>query len=107
MYRQIKVYPEDSANQKIIWRKSPNEPIKTYDLNRVTFETAFAPYLATLTLHQPSYDERDSYPITSAVLERHFYVDDLLTGAQSLQELCTLRNEIIQLLHKGEFNLRK
>ena len=47
MYRQIKVYPEDIVYHKIIWRENRNEPIKTYDLNRITFGTASATFLAT------------------------------------------------------------
>ena len=107
MYRQIKVYPEDKVYQKIIWRETPNESLKIYELNRVTFGTASAPYLATRTLHQLADDERDSHPLASAALKRDFYVDDLLTGAQSLQDAIKLRDELINLLRKGGFNLRK
>ena len=101
MYRQVKVYPEDRAYQKIIWRETPNEPLKIYELNRVTFGTSSTPYLATRTLHQLADDEHDSHPLASATLRRDFYVDDLLIGAQSLQDAFNLCNELILLLRKG------
>ena len=61
----------------------------------------------TRILLQLAKDESHSYPSASAILERDFYVDDLLTGAQSFQESFDLRNDLIQLLNKGGFNFRK
>ena len=40
------------------------------------------------------------------ILKRDFYVDDLLAGAQTLEEALLLRNELIRLLDKGGFSLR-
>ncbi|XP_033229595.1 uncharacterized protein LOC117181137 [Belonocnema kinseyi] len=107
MYRQVRVSQKDSRFQKILWRDSPQEPIKIYSLNTVTFGTACAPFLAIRTLHQLDEDERESFPIASAVLKRDFYVDDLLTGTQTFEETFNLRNDLISLLKRGGFNLRK
>ena len=107
MYRQIRVAQEDSLSQKILWRQDPSEPIKIYSLNRVTFGTACAPFLAIRTLHKLADDKHKAHPIASAILKRDFYVDDLLTGAHTLQDALELRNELITLLNKGGFNLRK
>ncbi|XP_033212443.1 uncharacterized protein LOC117170034 [Belonocnema kinseyi] len=107
MYRQIRVAQDDSLFQKILWRPDPSEPIKIYSLNRVTFGTTCAPFLAIRTLHKLADDERESYPIASAILKRDFYVDDLLTGAHTFQEALELRNDLSNLLNKGSFNLRK
>ena len=107
MYRQIRVDTQDTAFQKILWRENPTEPIKIYALNRVTFGTACAPFLAIRTLHQLADDEGDFYPTASKILKRDFYVDDLLTGAQTFEEARALRDDLINLLGKGGFNLRK
>ena len=78
-----------------------------YSLNRVTFGTASAPFLATRTLQQLAENEKESHPIAARILRRGFYVDDLLIGAQSFDEALSLRNELIELLSKGGFSLRK
>lgn len=39
MYRMVQMRPEDRKFQKILWRFSDNEPIKSYELNTVTFGT--------------------------------------------------------------------
>ena len=107
MYRQIRVSNNDSLFQKILWRDSPQQPIKIYSLNTVTFGTACAPFLAIRTLHQLAEDESERFPIASAILKRDFFVDDLLTGAQTFQDAISLRDNLIKLLQKGGFNLRK
>ena len=93
--------------QKIFWRETPDEPLKVYTLNTVTFGTAAAPFLAIRTLHQLAEDEQENYPNAAAILKRDFYVDDLLTGANTYHEALSLRNGLIELLRKGGFNLRK
>ncbi|XP_043470230.1 uncharacterized protein LOC122503667 [Leptopilina heterotoma] len=107
MYRQIRVSPEDSLFQKILLRSDPSEPIKIFALNRVTFGTACAPFLAIRTLAQLASDESESYPEAARVLKNDFYVDDMLSGSQTFEDAMKLRDELIQLLSKDGFNLRK
>ncbi|XP_033229135.1 uncharacterized protein LOC117180750 [Belonocnema kinseyi] len=100
MYRQVEVTHEGSAFQKILWRQSSFEPIKTYQLKTVTYGTASAPFLATRVLSQLAKDEGHSYLVAAQVLTRDFYVDDLLTGAASFKDALDLRNELVELVGK-------
>ena len=83
MYRQIKLAKVDRLFHKILGRETPDDPIKIYTLNTVTFGTASAPFLAIRTLHQLADDELENYPAAAAILKRDFYVDDLLTRANT------------------------
>jgi hypothetical protein len=47
------------------------------------------------------------YPEAAKAIQQDFYVDDLLTGGDSLENLITLRDQIIQILAHGGFLLRK
>ena len=107
MYRQIKLHNDHRSYHKILWRESEKEPVKVYTLNTVTFGTASAPFLAVRTLHKLADDENETHPHAAAILKRNFYVDDLLTGANTFEEALTLRDELIALLKMGGFNLRK
>ena len=107
MYRQINISSEDLMYQKILWRKNPNEPLKSYNLKTVTYGTASAPFLAIRVLAQLSQDEYHSHPMAATVLARDFYVDDLASGAATFDEAAALRDELIQLVQKGGFTLRK
>ncbi|XP_044583145.1 uncharacterized protein LOC123264093 [Cotesia glomerata] len=95
MYRQIRVHPNHHKFQRIFHYH--NDRISTFDLQRVTFGVSAAPFLATRTVNQLADDERHNFPNASIVLKRDLYVDNLLTGTNSLPEILQLRDEIIQL----------
>lgn len=107
MYRQIDVHIQHQDLQRILWRKNRNEPIKIYRLKTVTYGTASAPFLAVRSLHQLAEDEKSSYPLASKIITTDFYVDDLLTGTDSLNEAKIIQIQLTDLLKEGCFNLRK
>ncbi|UYV61747.1 hypothetical protein LAZ67_1006288 [Cordylochernes scorpioides] len=107
MYRQIRIHPEDADYQRILWRPSPEEPVVDYRLLTVTYGTTSAPFLAMRTLQQLAEDEGQNYPEASRVTLNDFYVDDLLTGAQTIAEAKELIDQLKDLMKKGGFHLRK
>ncbi|XP_058816591.1 uncharacterized protein LOC131679858 [Topomyia yanbarensis] len=107
MYRQVIVNAIDRPLQQIIWRNHPNEELKTYRLNTVTYGTAPAPYLATRVLNQLAEDEANNYPLASPKVKQTFYVDDHLSGDDDEQRLIETNCQLIALLRSGGFSLRK
>ncbi|CAK1583275.1 unnamed protein product [Parnassius mnemosyne] len=79
MYRQIIVAEEDVDFQRLVWRDSPESEMEEYRLERVTFGTASAPYLAVKTLQRLAIDEGSAYPLVAEKVKKDYYVDDLLT----------------------------
>ena len=86
LYRQIKVHHTDINFQRIFWRNATDEPIRTYCLTTVTYGTSAAPFLATRCLKQLAIQEQQDFPLASATTLSDFYVDDLLTGSDSVAE---------------------
>jgi len=107
MYRQIIIHPQDRDLQRILWRYSPEEPIKEYQLTTVTYGTSAAPFLATRCLKKLADDNQFKYPKAAQALSMDFYVDDLLSGAATLKEAIQLRQELSSLLQTVGFTLRK
>ncbi|XP_076660003.1 uncharacterized protein LOC143363277 [Halictus rubicundus] len=107
MYRQILVHPEDRRWQRIVWRPAQREGIVDYELSTVTYGLACAPYLAIRCLHQLAQLEEHRYPRGSQAVQRDIYMDDVLTGADSLPEARSKQQEIRELLMAGGFPLRK
>ncbi|UYV63265.1 hypothetical protein LAZ67_2003580 [Cordylochernes scorpioides] len=107
MYRQELVCPTDAARQKILCRETSNEPMIPYRLNTVTYDTSPAPFLALRTLIQLTIDEGSQYPRAAEALRKETYVDDILTGAEDSESAMLLREELICLLQKGGFVLKK
>jgi len=107
MYRQILVHPGDRCLQRILWRKTPDQPITSYELNTVTYETASAPFLATKCLQQLIEDEAINYPEAAKIARDGFHVDDLITGTDDVDTALSLQQDSIEMLRKGGFTLRK
>ncbi|XP_055701775.1 uncharacterized protein LOC129801041 [Phlebotomus papatasi] len=107
MYRQIIIHEEDQNMQRILWRENPQQPLQTYLLSTVTYGTASAPFLATRCLQQLVTDEGQHFPCAAPVVERDFYVDDLLTGTSDVESAQLLRQELISMLQRGGFSLKK
>lgn len=107
MFRMIDVQECDRNYQRILWRNSPAEEIKHYRLTTVTYGTTSAPYLSIRTLLQLSRDEMEIYPTACEALRTCFYVDDCMTGSNSLEDAQQLAYDLKQLLMAGGFHLRK
>ncbi|XP_076396344.1 uncharacterized protein LOC143265864 [Megachile rotundata] len=105
MYRQVLVHPDDRRYQRIFWYH--NGEIKVWELRTVTFGISSAAFLAIRTVAQLADDEKERFPLASRIINRDLYVDNLLTGANSLEEVLQIRDEIIELLRSGGFNMRQ
>lgn len=107
MYRMIKIHKDDRDMQRILWRKSSNCELEEYRLTTVTYGTASAPYLAIKALRSLAEDESKDMADVKQILLNDFYVDDLLTGGNSHEELLATRERLIAVLAKGGFKLNK
>ncbi|XP_052754454.1 uncharacterized protein LOC128201460 [Galleria mellonella] len=107
MYRQILIRPEDRSYQHIFWRKDPNDPLKEYELNTVTYGVSSSPYLAIRTLRQLAEDYESQFPLAAQVVREDTFMDDITTGAVSIEAAKLLKDELVALLQLGKFELRK
>ncbi|GBM82335.1 hypothetical protein AVEN_54769-1 [Araneus ventricosus] len=107
MYRMILVDPQQRDLQRIVWKNGKNDTVKTYKLNTVTYGTTSAPYLDTRVLHQLVKDEGQCFPLAATVLDSDFYMDDVLTGGDSLEEVRELQIQLIRLVARAGMELHK
>ncbi|XP_076247814.1 uncharacterized protein LOC143187487 [Calliopsis andreniformis] len=107
MYRQILVQPEDRKWQRIVWRPTPDSTAVNYELNTITYGLACAPYLAIRCLRRLAEVEEQRYPRGAQIIRRDIYVDDVLTGADTLPEAKIRQQKLRELLTAGGFPLRK
>jgi hypothetical protein len=106
MYRQIKM-KEFCSLQRILWRKSFDDPIQELECTTVTYGTRSAPYLATRTLKKIAMDGQSEYPEATWKIINDVYVDDLITGSNDLNEALDTQNQIINLLDGAKMKLHK
>ncbi|XP_062714008.1 uncharacterized protein LOC134290819 [Aedes albopictus] len=107
MFRQVGVLPPDTRYQRIVWRYDRNEPLVVYELSTVTYGLASSAFQATMALRQVSDDHQHEYPQAARVIKKSTYMDDVIGGAHTIQEACTLQQEVSGLLAKGCFGTHK
>jgi hypothetical protein len=107
MYRQILIHPDDRRYQQILWRDDPAKPLGIYKLNTVTYGLTSSPYAAIKCIKMLADAECQKHSKTSETIHEDFYVDDVLTGANTLQETIQLRNDLVTILKRGCFGLSK
>ncbi|XP_025831267.1 uncharacterized protein LOC112904716 [Agrilus planipennis] len=107
MYRQVLVNQSQRNLQLILWRKDKYQPVNIYRLNTVTYGTACASFLSTRCLKQLAIENRETYKNASQVIENDFYVDDLLTGCESIEQASELVQDVSKILSAAGFELRQ
>jgi hypothetical protein len=81
--------------------------VETFRFARVVFGLAPSPYLLEGVLESHLDAWTDRYPDEVALLRRSMYVDDLLTGGRTVQEVQTRREIAREILHDATFELHK
>ncbi|KMQ86254.1 hypothetical protein RF55_14807 [Lasius niger] len=98
------VHPEDRDLQRILWRKMEENK---FQLNTVTYGLTCAPYLAIRVLRQLANNEESRFSLGAETLCRDIYMDDVLTGASTVEVDYRLREQVSSLCMAGGFPLRK
>jgi len=106
MFRQILVDERNRSFQRILWRETPEETVKLFELNTVTYGTSPAPYLAMRCLRQLA-DESNDLPLAAEAIRNDCYMDDVLSGADTIEGTIKLQRQLFLLLKRGQFHLRK
>lgn len=107
MYRQILVVPEHRRYQHILWRESPHDELKTYELNTVTYGVSCAPFLAIRVLHFIAEHDCHEFPAVRDALKYCTYVDDICIGSDTIEAATTLQSNLCSVLHRAGMQLKK
>ncbi len=107
MYRAILLSESDKDLHRFVWRGDPKAPLEDFRMTRITFGVSASSFIANMCLKQNAFEYALEYPKAARVVERSFYVDDCLTGSDSIQGAIELQRELQGLFNKGGFLLRK
>ena len=73
----------------------------------LTFVVSASPFAANMSVKQNARDLKSKYSLAAAVVEKSFYIDDCLTGAETVEEAIKLQTELQELFAEAQFTLRK
>ena len=107
MYRAIELTLTDRDLHRFVWRANPKEVLKDYRMTRVTFGVSASSFAANMAVKQNAMDHAHEYPLAAEVVEKSFYVDDCLSGADDPTMAITLQRQLYDLFMRGRFLLRK
>ena len=105
MYRQVELDEKDRDFQRLIWRFGEEEPLSVYRLTRVIYGVRSSGYHAIRALKAGSLAAET--PAGSVAIKRDFYVDDLLTGADTAGSAIELISDVTQALACVQMPIRK
>ncbi len=102
----IELYPIDRDLHRFLWTTDSSHMVDCR-MTRLTFGITSSPFIAAQTLQRIASDNAELYPQAAEVVQKNFYVDDCLTGAESVTEATELREQLNGLLGQGNMQLRK
>ena len=86
MYHAIALTPSDRDLHRFVWRTDPSDPLKDYRMTRLTFGVSASSFIANMSVRRNAADFASKYPLAKKVVDESFYVDDGLTGADTVVE---------------------
>ena len=104
MYRQVALDKPDRDYHRLLWREETNEPVQHLRMTRVTYGVASSSHSSIKCLMVLA---KTASPEVRRIIERDMYVDDLLSGADSIERALAIQTELIELLQSAGFQLRK
>ena len=107
MYRAIELTPSDRDFHRFLWRSDQSQVIQDYRMTRVTFGVSASCFAANMSVKRNASELADRYPQAANAVSTSFYVDDCLTGADSIESAIALQRELQDMFTCGGFLLRK
>ena len=107
MYRAVELDPIDKDYHRFVWRSNPQSPLLDYRMNRLTFGVSASSFAANMSVLQNAVDFATEHTIAANAVRQCMYVDDCLTGAETVENAITLQTDLQELFNKGCFTLRK
>ncbi|XP_031630836.1 uncharacterized protein LOC116345538, partial [Contarinia nasturtii] len=107
MFLQIRMNDEDLKYQKIFWRFNKDDPLQEYVLQTVIFGMKSSPFLAIFTMLELARIYEKRFPSAARAVKSERYMDDFMSGGDSLEEVTRLYRELNQMMALGKFELGK
>ena len=106
-FLQVRVRENERDALRFHWRCEEDSQFKTLRFTRVLFGLAPSPFLlaGVIEQHLSLWEER--YPDIVAELRKSLYVDDLLTGGQTIAQAADRKEKAIEVFEDAKFTLHK
>ncbi|GFX00718.1 integrase catalytic domain-containing protein [Trichonephila clavipes] len=111
-FLQICLADEHKDAVRFLW--SDDEPcvhkrpkLQVYRFNRINFGVSSSPFLLAATIRHHIEKYKHEYPDTVELLDRNFYVDDLISGGNVFEEALQTSRRAKHIMEAAGMDLRK
>ncbi|GFU53663.1 integrase catalytic domain-containing protein [Trichonephila clavipes] len=111
-FLQICLADEHKDAVRFLW--SDDEPcvhkrpkLHVYRFNRVNFDVSSSPFLLAATIRHHIEKYKHEFPDTVELLDRNFYVDDLISGGNKFEEALQTSRRAKNIMEASVMDLRK
>ena len=101
MYRAVLLPKKQHDLHCFIWREDQEQALVDCRMSRLTFGVPASSFAANLPMKQKALENMVTHSHAIQVVFNSFYVDDDLTGANSIGEAVQLRKEVQELFALG------
>ena len=95
MYRAVLLPPSDWDLHRFVWRRNPGSCLEDYRMTRATFGISASLFAANMAVKQNARVFALKYPLAFNAVNESFYVDDGLSGADSVEEAVKMRSQTV------------
>ena len=107
MYRVVQLSEPDKDLHRFVWREDAGKPLQDFRTTRVTFGVSASPFAANMVVKQNTSELAIQYPLAAKAVTKSFYVDDCLSGADTVSDAVEMQAQLQEMFEKGGFLLRK
>ena len=94
MYRAVELVESDKDFHRFVWRSNQSKPLVDYRMSRVTFGVSASSFVVNMAVKQNACNLASKYPRAAKAVESSTYVDDCLSGADTVEETIELQGEL-------------
>ena len=91
MYRAMELIDSNSDLHRFVWRSSPEGDLRDYRMTRVMFGVSASSFAVNMSVRQNAIQLVMKFPEVIKVVKSSFYVDDGLTGSDTIVDAISLQ----------------
>ena len=107
-FRRIRIRESERDVLRFYWVK--NFDPRVIEINRFThllFSLTQSPFILEGTLKEHFRYDINEYPTLIEAISNDMYIDELVSGSNTIEEVEVIKQKSIELFRKGGFNLHK
>ncbi|XP_068723854.1 uncharacterized protein [Montipora capricornis] len=107
-FLQVRIRLEDRDALRFHWIKDKETSnVEVLRFTLALFELVQSPFLLGGTLHQHLEGMKDRYPCVGEEIKKSLYVDDVITGGETTEKVCKLKESAVAVFGEAQFELHK